>query len=120
MITSENMRFLLSRRGRLATLSQPNFSAYDPATGSVSEGTPDEYTVKCYFGEFQLGELDNDSVSVGSRMVAISPYDTSGTPVPTPTDEDTISGVGDTVRVARTQEIFNADTLVCYICHVKE
>lgn len=120
MTTSENMRFLLSRRGRLATLTQPNYGSYDTTTGSVASGTPDTYTVKCYFAEFSLGEDNTDNIALGTRMVAVSPVDTSGVSVPTPTVEDTISGVGDTVRVVKTQEIFNGDTLVCYICHVKE
>ncbi len=53
-------------------------------------------------------------------MVAFPAKDTSGVAIPEPDNEDQILSVGDTVVIKSVQKIYNADTLVCYICEVKE
>lgn len=73
-----------------------------------------------YFGDYMLSEIDNDSVVMGDRKVLVSPFDTSGDATPEPDEDDIIIGVGDRVVVKSVQKIYNADTLVCYICQVRE
>ncbi len=121
MNTTENVRFLLQRKGRLATLSQDNLSNYNPATGTYSSSAAaDEYSVKAYFGNYQLGDIDNTSVLNGDRRVIMSSVDTLGEAYPTPTAGDKISGLGDAVKVISVQEIYNGTSLICYICQVRE
>lgn len=115
-----NWRFLVNRRGQPATLRTVSGEpTYNPATGTLTETTLD-YTVKAYFGQYMLGEGSNNEVSVGTRMVALSPVDTSGEALPTPNTNDKIMGVQDTVVVSEVQTIFNGTTPVVYICMVKE
>ncbi len=121
MNTTENVRFLLQRKGQTATLSQDNLSAYDPTTGTYSSSSPaDTYSIKAYFANYQLGDIDNTSVLNGDRRVIMASVDTSGASYPTPTAGDKISGLGDAVKVINVQEIYNGTTLVCYICQVRE
>lgn len=117
---SRNLKFLVSRRGQEATLVKLAFGAYDPSTGTNSSATETEYTIKAYFGDYTLQELNNDALSLGDRRVLISPEDTSGSTIPEPDSEDVIRGVGDEVIIKNVQKIYNADTLVCYICMVRE
>jgi hypothetical protein len=116
---SKNLQFLLARRGQNATLVSTAYGAYDPTTGSNSN-TPTPYTVKAYFAEYSLEEVGKNSITLGDRKVCISPVDTSGVTIPEPSEDDTISGVGDTVVIKSVQKIYNAATLVCYICKVVE
>lgn len=117
---SRNLKFLVDRRGQEATLVKLAYGSYDPTTGTNSTETPTNYTIKAYFGEYMLEELNNDSIVLGDRRVLISPEDTSGNAIPEPDEEDIIQGVGDKVIVKAVQKIYNADTLVCYICMVRE
>lgn len=117
---SRNLQLLVDRRGQPATLSKPGTPTYDPATGQNSFSGPSTYSIKAYFGEYTLEELNNDSVSLGDRRVLVPPRDTSGNLIPEPDSEDTITGVGDEVIIKAVQKIYNASTLECYICMVRE
>ena len=117
---SKNLQTLISRRGQTATLRKKSSGTYDPATGSLGSVTDTDYTVKAYFAAYSLTEAAGDSVLVGDRMVALPAKDTSGAAIPEPDNEDQILSVGDTVVIKSVQKIYNADTLICYICHVKE
>jgi len=121
MDTSENVRFLVTRRGRNATLVQDNLSAYDPTTGTYSSSSdPDEYTVKTYMADYKLDEVDSGTVILGDRKAIMATVDNTGIAFPKPSVGDTIKGIGDTVKVVDTQEIFNSNTTVAYICQVRE
>jgi len=115
-----NLQFLVNRRGQAATLVKLSYGSYDPAAGTNSSSTETTYTVKAYFGEYTLEELDSDAVSVGDRRVLIAAKDTSGSAIPIPDAEDIIRGVGDEVIVKSVQKIYNSSALVCYICTVRE
>ena len=118
MISTRNINFPLKRRGRLSTLEVSTGTTYNPATG-VNESTSDEYEVKAYFAQYNLGE-ENSSVALGSRVVAISTTDINGAPIPIPDTEDKITGVEDTVVITGVQTIYSGETPVCYVCQVSE
>lgn len=117
---SKNLQTLINRRGQTATLRKKSSGTYDPTTGSLGSVTDTDYTVKAYFAAYSLSEVTGDSVLVGDRMVAIPALDTSGSAIPEPDNEDQILSVGDTVVIKSVQKIYNASTLVCYLCYVKE
>ena len=114
---SYNLQTLINRRGQEATLVKVTTGAYNPSLGS-STNTETTYTVKAYFGNYELA--DNDSITYGDRRIVLPAKDTSGNPLPEPDSEDIIRGVGDEVVIKRVQKIYNADTLVCYICRAME
>lgn len=119
MPVTSNLRFLLQRRGRTATLERVTGSTYDPETGSNTETTLG-HTIKAYFAEYNLGEEANSEVATGKRWVAVSTVDTSGDLIPKPDTEDRIVDVEDTVVVSKVQTIYNGETPVVYLCTVQE
>ncbi len=119
-LMSANILFLLNRYGTEVTLSKPSYGAYDPATGTVSTTSTSTYTVQCYFANYDISEVNNDSVVMGDRKAYFPTVDTAGNTIPAPDSEDTISGLGDDVKIVRVQELYSSGTLVCYICQVRE
>ncbi len=120
VLTSMATRTLISQFGQSVTLRQVSYGAYDPSTGSVGSTTNTDYTVKCYMSDYSLTEIDNDSVVMGDRKALLPATDTSGSDLPEPDVGDKVVGFGDTVGVVSVQKIYHADTLVCYICQVRE
>jgi len=120
VLMSQNVKFLLSQYGSEVTLRKPSYGSYDPTTGSVGSTTNTDYTILCYFADYALSEVDNDNVVMGDRKAYFPAKDSSGSTIPKPDAEDQIIGFGDTVKIVRVQELFSADTLVCYICQVRE
>jgi hypothetical protein len=116
---SANLKFLIDRRGMVMTLRKPLYGAYSPATGTLATTSSTDYTVKGYFSSYTLSELDNDSLVLGDRQLVLSNVDTSGVTLPEPDAEDKVIAVGDDVLIKAVQKIYNADTLVCYICQVR-
>jgi len=119
-LTAMAMQTMVNQFGQEVTLRKPLYGSYDPTTGTVGSTTNTDYTVKCYMAEFNLSEVNNDSILMGDRKALLPASDTSGVSLPEPDAEDTILGFGDTVKVVSTQKIYHADTLVCYICQVRE
>jgi hypothetical protein len=120
VLTSMAMNTLISQFGQEVTLRKPLYGSYDPTTGTVGSTTNTDYTARCYMAEFSLSEVNNDSILMGDRKALLPAVDTSGVALPEPDTEDFIIGFGDTVKVVSTQKIYHADTLVCYICQVRE
>lgn len=120
VLTSMAMNTLISQFGQQITLRKPSYGAYDPNTGTVGSTTNTDYTVKCYMSDFNLSEVNNDSILMGDRKALLPVIDISGSAIPEPDAEDFLIGFGDTVKVVSTQSIYHADTLVCYICQVRE
>jgi len=120
VLTSMAMNTLISQFGQEVTLRKPLYGSYDPTTGTVASTTNTDYAVKCYMAEFGLSEVNNDSILMGDRKALLPAVDTSGVALPEPDAEDFVIGFGDTVKVVSTQKIYHADTLVCYICQVRE
>jgi hypothetical protein len=119
VLLSKNVLQLINSFGRSVTLTKPAYGAYDPATGTVASTTNTTYTVKCFFADFNLSEIDNDNIYLGDRKAYLPAVDTAGAALPLPDAEDTISGVGDGVKIVRVQELWSGDTRICYICQVR-
>jgi len=119
-LTAMAMQTMVNQFGQEVTLRKPAYGSYDPTTGTVGSTTNTDYTVKCYMAEFNLSEVNNDSILIGDRKALLPASDTSGTNLPEPDSEDFIIGFGDTVKVVSVQKIYHADTLTCYICQVRE
>ena len=79
-LMASSLLTLINRYGRVTTLQKNSYAAYDPATGSVGTNPSPNYTVKAYFAEYDLSEINNDSVVMGDRKVAFPSVDTSGVP----------------------------------------
>jgi hypothetical protein len=116
---SKDMYTLVQEFGQQVTLRKVVTGAYNPSTGTAGNTTTD-YSVKSYMAQFTLSELTLDTVVRGDRKALLSAYDTSGVPIPAPDESDLLVGVGDTVRVVATQTIYSGDSVVCYICQVRE
>lgn len=119
-LMANSLLTLINRYGRVTTLQKNSYAAYDPATGSVGTNTSTNYTVKAYFSEYDLSELNNDSIVMGDRKVAFPSVDTSGVTLPEPDADDIVVGVGDKVKIVSVSKIYSGDTLTCYICQVRE
>jgi len=117
---SSKLLALVNRYGTVVTLTKNAYGSYDPATGSVGTNTPVNYTVKAYFAEYDLTEINNDSIVMGDRKALLPSVDTSGVALPEPDMDDIIVGRGDTVKVVGVSKIYSGDTLACYICQVRE
>ena len=104
-LMSNSLMTLVNRFGRITTLQKNSYAAYDPATGSVGTNTSADYTVKAYFSEYNLSELNNDSVVMGDRKVVFSSVDTSGVTLPEPDADDIVVGVGDKVKIVSVSKI---------------
>jgi len=117
---SYNLQTLLERRGQTATLRKKSAGAYNPSTGALGSVADVDVTVKMYFADYGLSEINNQNIMMGDRKVVIAPRDTSNVATPEPDSEDQIVSVGDTVVVKAVQKIYNSDTLICYICQVRE
>lgn len=116
---SADLKFLVDGHGALVTFRSRTAGVYNPATGTVSH-TNSDATVKAYFGNYMLSEIDGTSIVSGDRKVVLNTFDTSGVAINEPEIDDQIIGQGDTVTIVGIQKIFSGGTLVCYICQVRE
>lgn len=112
-------RYLLDDHGQTVTLRTVAEGTYDPATGGLTGGSNTDYTVKCYFYNYMLDEIDGTNIKLGDRKAVLHTLDTGGNTLPEPDTGDLIVGEGDTVTIVGVQKIFS-DVLVCYICQVRE
>jgi hypothetical protein len=118
-LLSTNVLHLINQFGRTVTLTKPSYGAYDVATGTVSSTTNTDYSVKCFFADFNLSEVGQDNIYYGDRKAYLPTVDETGSPIPLPDAEDIITGVGDGAKVVRVQEIWSGETRICYICQVR-
>lgn len=116
---SKDMYNLVNQFGQAVTFRKVATGTYNPSTGAAGNTTTD-YAVKSFMAQFTLTELTLDTVVRGDRKALLSAYDTSGVPIPAPDEGDLLVGAGDTVRVVATQTIYSGDSVVCYICQVRE
>jgi len=117
---SGNLQMLVNRRGQPATLRYKSSGTYVPASGVLDGSADTDVSIKAYFADFNLSELTSDSILMGDRVAVIPARDTSGSLISEPDNEDQILTVGDTVVIKKVQKIYNASTLVCYLCQVRE
>jgi len=120
VLTSMFTQTLVNQFGQQVTLRKSLYDPYDPTTGTVVSTDNTDHLVKCYMSSFSLSEVNNDSILSGDRKALLPSKDIFGVSLPEPDSEDFIIGFGDTVKVVSVQKIYHADTLVCYICQVRE
>ena len=117
---SKDMHYLVKQFGQTVILRKVVPGGYDPSTGSTSASTETDYSVKSYMAQYTLEEIASGAVIRGDRKALLSAYDTSGATIPEPEEGDLIVGSGDNVSVITIQKIFSGDSVVCYICQVRE
>lgn len=118
MASHATLKRMIDKHGTSVTFKSFTQGTYNVSTGVVS-GTEVTYTVKAYFYDYKLEEIDGSNVIYGDRRVLMSLVDTSGTAIASPQAGDTISGLGGTVKVKGLSTIVDA-TPVCYLVHVGE
>lgn len=104
--------------GQEATLKKVTTSGtYNPATGTISGEATTDYTIKCYFYNYENGLLANqEEIRRGTRKCLIA---AKGLAV-VPDDEDQIVGQGDVVNILSVVSIYSSGSAICYICDVRE
>lgn len=110
---------LLDEHGQTVTLRYVSEGTYDPSTGSLTGGSNSDSTVKAYFYNYMLDEINEQSVQSGDRRVVLHTLDTSGNTISEPSIDDKLIGQGDTVSIVSVQKIYS-DVLICYILQVRE
>lgn len=117
----KDVQCLIDDYGRTVTLTKVTEGTYNPVSSSNTVGATEvTYSVKARFAEYHSTEVDNDGVVLGDRKVLIGTTDIRGNSIPTPDPGDNLTGYGDEVRIVRVQEFHSGDTLVCFICQVRE
>lgn len=114
-----DLQNLVNEHGVSVTLRSRTTGLYDPATGVVSQ-TNSDATVKAYFGNYMLNEVNGSTIIDGDRKVVVNTLDTSGTAITEPEVDDLIIGEGDTVSIVSVQKIKSGSTVVCYVCQARE
>lgn len=113
------LKELIDKYGKEITFKSQVRGSYDPSTSS-NTNTTTNYTVKGYFHNYNLRDIDGTKVLAGDRRLVIPTEDTSGTSIPEPDNDDSFTGEGDEVTVKGVTKIMSGDNLVCYICQVRE
>lgn len=113
------VRTLLNDLGEEVTFKSYTAGTYDPTAGTNTRSSTD-YTVKGYFSNYKLQDLDGDSVTLGDRKFYCTALDTDYSAIPEPKAGDVFSGVGDDVRVVSVQKIKAGTQVICYLCQVRE
>lgn len=116
---SQDLKRLVDTHGKSLTYTVKGNPTYDPSTATVTSSDT-TYTVKAFFYNYGLNEIDGTSVQVGDRRVVMNLVDTSGSAVPEPEPGDKISGEGDEVYVVGVMKIMSGINPVCYTCQVRE
>lgn len=117
---SQDLKFLVDRHGQALSLIQKSLGTYDPSTGGVTGGSSTTYTVKCYFFNYSLGDIDGVNIVSGDRRVVINLTTTAGASIPTPEVGDEITGNGDKVSIVSVVRISSGGNPICYIAQVRE
>ena len=118
MLAAYQVQHMLKQFGRVSTINFAGAGTYDPATGTNTKPANTTQQVKAYFAEYSLEEVQG--VTLGSRFVLIGATDILGNAVAKPSEDDTISGIDDTVVVYKVQSIYSGESVVCYLCHARE
>ena len=111
---------MLEDFGRNLTLIYVSEGSYDPATGSLSGGSTSNSTVKGYFYNYRLDEVDGSNVVLGDRRLLLPTVDTSGNTITEPEIGDQVTVTGDNVVSISIAKIFSDTRVMCYLCQVRE
>lgn len=116
---SQDLKHLLDLHGQSLTFTVKGSPTYNPTTGDVSRSDTD-YTVKGYFYNYNLGDLNGVDVLLGDRRLVFPIVDTSEVTIPEPDPGDEVAGEGDKVTIVSVSKIMSGSTPVCYVCQVRE
>ena len=111
---------MLDDFGRDLTLIYVSEGSYDPSTASLTGGSTSNATVRGYFYNYRLDEVDGSSIVLGDRRLLLPATDTSGNTLTEPDIGDEVTGSGDKVSIVAVTKIFSGTGLVCYLCQVRE
>lgn len=115
------MRQVLDRLGYDLTFRRIDEGAYDPATGSTGTPTNDDETVRGYFANYEIAEIDGSAIQRGDRKAIISAVDANGAALTkVPQSNDLLIGQGNTVRIVSVEKPRPSDVATVYICQVRE
>jgi len=104
-----DLKYLVDDHGKDCSLIAKSLGTYDPTTGGLSGGSSTTSTVRVYFSNYNLEDIDGSQVLLGDRMALMTPQDTSGVSI-SPEVGDEISGEGDKVSIVAVQKIMSATT----------
>jgi len=116
---SQDLKYLVDTHGKPLTYSVRGNHTYDPETGLVT-GADTEYTVKIFFYNYNLSDIDGQNVVMGDRRVVMPLVDTSNSLIPEPEPGDSLIGEGDKVSIVSVSKIMSGFSAVCYLCQVRE
>lgn len=111
---------MLDDFGRDLTLIYVSEGSYDPATASLTGGSTSTATVRGYFYNYRLDEVNGTSIVLGDRRLLLPATDTLGNTLVEPDIGDEVTGSGDKVSIVTVSKIFSGTSLVCYLCQVRE
>ena len=111
---------MLDDFGRDLTLIYVSEGTYNPVTSSLTGGSTSSATVRGYFYNYRLDEVDGSSIVLGDRRLLLPAVDTSGSTLTEPDIGDEVTGSGDKVSIVSVTKIFSGTSLICYLCQVRE
>jgi hypothetical protein len=77
---SASVNTLLQRYGSDLTLVRQVGGTYNPATGTLSGGTPTNYTVRGVFINYRDENVDGSVIRMGDRRLLVSPQGSTTVP----------------------------------------
>lgn len=116
---SQDLKRLVDEHGKSLTFVVKGDPTYDASAGTVTRSEA-SYTVKGYFYNYNIMDLNGVDIQLGDRRLVLNILDTSNSAIPEPEPGDEVSGEGDKVSIVRVAKIVSGTSAVCYICQVRE
>ena len=117
----KQVRKLMDEFGYDLTFRRIVEGTYNPATGTTGASSNDDETVRGYFADYELNEIDGTTIQRGDRKAIISAVDASGSALTkTPQSSDLLIGEGNNVRIVTVEKPKPSDVNAVYICQVRE
>lgn len=112
------LNMLLREHGTDVILRKQAESSYNNNTGTVTT-TATDYTVRAYFFDYKVDEINSDSILSGDRRVVISGNLPSGAVTPKPDATDQIIN-GDTLDIISIFEVRSGSKVLFYTAQVRD
>jgi len=113
------LNMLLKEHGTNITLRKQDESAYNNDTGTITT-TATDYTVRAYFFDFKIDEINSDSILNGDRRVVISSKLTNGSATPKPNPTDQLVSGDDLLDIIKVFEVRSGDKVLFYTAQVRD
>ena len=110
----------VNRLGREVTLTpKSSTSTYDPRTRTLTNSTESPlYTFKGYYSSYSIEELESNLITSGDMKLLIPTTDTRGNSITRVNAGDFVTSPKGTMKIKSVEAIYEASTIVCYICQV--